>query len=125
MATYNAGMVLDIVVAQLKQAGRGGQTNLARAVGVRPQTVNKWMLRQTHPEPDKWEAIEDHFGLDHGTLRAASGLDSASDLPGRVERLEAAIGRMDALQAEVSRLRAALAEIDDHLRDRGGPSALR
>lgn len=100
---YNVDMVLDVVVDNLRQRGRGAQTRLAEAVGVKVQTVNKWSKRQTCPEPDKWEAIEDHFGLERGTLRRASGLDERPTSLGTDERLthlEKQLARIEALLME-------------------------
>lgn len=78
MQAYNPDVVLDLLDEHLRQRGRGAQTRLAEAVGVRVQTVNKWSKRQTSPEPDKWPAIEDHFELPRGTIRRAVGWDAAA-----------------------------------------------
>lgn len=39
-------------------ADRGLQSRIADALGVRPQTVNKWAKGQNLPEPDTWKRLE-------------------------------------------------------------------
>lgn len=71
---YNPSVIQDLILEELRRRGRGAQTRLAEAVGVRVQTVNKWRFGQTTPEPDKWPLIEDHFGWPEGHIARESGL---------------------------------------------------
>jgi hypothetical protein len=135
---YNQDVVLDLIADELSQRGRGAQTRLAEAVGVRVQTVNKWQKRQTCPEPDKWPAIEEHFGLNPGTIRDVVGWGPADVVvrPGTVHA-RATIGedernahaRIDAVETKLANILADLVELssqvaslEDLVRSREGRS---
>lgn len=59
---YDEAALKALLGPALRALPRGGQTALARAVGVEPQTVNKWAKEQTCPDPARWGAIEDFLG---------------------------------------------------------------
>lgn len=52
-------LVRDLISQAVKAGGNGSQTRLAEAVGVRVQTVNKWVMGQTTPEYHRLGAIEE------------------------------------------------------------------
>ena len=118
MPAYNADVVLDVIAAELDRRGRGAQTRLAEAVGVKVQTVNKWKSRQTCPEPDKWPAIDDHFELGDGYLRSVSGLGPG---PGATSATEE---RFQALEKAVKAQQKVLRAIDRRLAEVERGSAL-
>lgn len=98
MGPYNSDMVASAIRDAVARPG-WSQTRLAAAVGVRPQTVNKWVKGENTPPVDRLPAIEKALGLDEGTLvrlrlpvsitptpAAASGID-ISDLPAEDQQL--------------------------------------
>lgn len=93
MAAYDTSVIHRLIGAAIDEGGRGAQTRLADAVGVRVQTVNKWYLGQTSPDPDKWPAIEGHFGWDDGYILKQA-------MPRRTQTDE-----VSALREEVAELR--------------------
>lgn len=66
--TYNHSMVNIVIAKELERQGRGSQTRLAEHVGVRVQTVNKWVQGQTSPERFRFHAIEEFFGWKENAL---------------------------------------------------------
>lgn len=114
MPAYNADVVLDVIAAELDRRGRGAQTRLAEAVGVKVQTVNKWKARQTCPEPDKWPAIDEHFKLGDGYLRRVSGLTDP-----------VVTNEVAELRAEVAELRALVESMGTHVGVPRSPRAKR
>lgn len=73
MSPYNATVVTTLIADAVKARGRGAQTGLANDVGVRVQTVNKWVKHQTTPAPELWPRIEQSLNMDPGTLALESG----------------------------------------------------
>lgn len=65
-------MVTQLIKDGIDRRGHGSQTRLAEAVGVRVQTVNKWVKGQTVPDPDRWADIDRFFGWDEGSLALAA-----------------------------------------------------
>lgn len=118
MAPYKSDVVTAIIAAEVDRQGRGTQARLARDVGVREQTVNKWVQHQTCPEPEKWDAIERSLGLEHGRLAFEAGFAPAepSDLGHRMDQIEAGL-------REVNRLLGTLTELVAELRDTRGDAA--
>lgn len=100
---YNVAVLTEMISSEVGRRGRGAQTDLAKAIGVEVQTVNKWVHGQTHPDPARWAAIEEALGWEPGTiaLRVMPALGSDSthvlviqlaeqveDLARRVQALE-------------------------------------
>jgi transcriptional regulator with XRE-family HTH domain len=73
MASYNTSVVTRLIADALNERGYGAQTELAKACGVRVQTVNKWKQGQTSPEPERWPIIEQALGLDEGKIAEEAG----------------------------------------------------
>lgn len=69
---YDTRVIRELIADAVEDGGRGEQTRLAETVGVRVQTVNKWVKGQTSPEPRWWPAIEAHFGWPNGHIRRRS-----------------------------------------------------
>lgn len=65
-SSYNVAVLTEMIAEAT--AKRGDQTRLAEAVGVEVQTVNKWVKGQTHPDPARWAAIEEHLGWPEGEI---------------------------------------------------------
>lgn len=86
---------------------------MAEAVGVTPQTINKWAMGQTMPEPDRWPAVEAFLELDDGAIAAAFGVtrpgpgsDAADESLDELRALIAQLGDdVSSLRAEVAELR--------------------
>lgn len=95
--SYNADMVAAMLTRRLDALGRGSQTRLADAVGVRVQTVNKWVKGQTVPERDKWPLIEEHLHLSPGSIKQAAGVPDDDELADEVSRLRAEVARLAAI----------------------------
>lgn len=72
VAPYNTAMIQSAIAEAVKARGYGAQSALARCLGVRVQTVNKWVTGQTAPEPHRWSAIEECLELEPGTLAEAA-----------------------------------------------------
>lgn len=85
----------DVFLTELRAAvgQRGRQVALAKAVGVAPQTINKWVQGQTRPEPQSWRAIEDCLGWPSGRINDLLGPEPG-DLVKRIEHLEAEVLRL-------------------------------
>lgn len=84
----------------------GTQTALAEEVGVKVQTVNKWLKGEIQPKSFRWSRIEDACGWNRGTIATAKGftpphpdVDIAA-LAAEVQRQGAAISRIEALLDE-------------------------
>lgn len=72
---YNEKVVNDLIVAGVSRPG-WTQKRLADALGIRPQTVNKWVKGENTPPPDRWPAIEEALEFDPGTFwRQVIGAD--------------------------------------------------
>jgi transcriptional regulator with XRE-family HTH domain len=76
---YNVAVLTEMIGAEIERRGRGAQTDLAKAVGVEVQTVNKWVHGQTHPDPARWASIEEALGWPEGSiaLQVMPSLDAA------------------------------------------------
>lgn len=61
----------EMIAEALEQRGYGAKSALADAVGVRPQTVTKWIQGQTKPSPELRSGIEHHLRLLDGSIDAA------------------------------------------------------
>ena len=59
----------------------GGRMALAKAVGVSPSTVARWLDAKSTPSPEYFEPIADTVGVDVGTMLVESGIISAESLP--------------------------------------------
>lgn len=73
---------------------RGAKTALAEALGVSASTVGRWADGSSSPHRDQWSAIEDHLGLDPGSLGG-----EASDV---LKRLSVVEGELQELRGRVS-----------------------
>jgi len=67
MSPYNEGVVTDIIVKALERPG-WNQARLARALDVRPQTVNKWVKGENRPPIERWSDLEQALELRQGTI---------------------------------------------------------
>lgn len=107
MVAYNTSVVTQRIASYIASSGRGSQVKLAKALGVQPQTVNKWVKGQTCPEPERWAELEAAMGLEEGTLALESGLTTFSNH-----------GELAELRAEVERLRQIVERLDSGQRAR-------
>lgn len=96
MGTAHDPTVLTQIIAD-RTRNRGAQTALAHQLGVKVQTVNKWVKGQTTPDPSRWPDIETALGLPDGHLATAVGLDTAPSAVDRLDRLEARVDRLETL----------------------------
>lgn len=118
-SSYNHRMVNDAIIAAVQREGRGAQARLARAIGEKTQTVNKWCQRQTTPTTDKWAKIEQAIGLAEGDFwRMVMGEDvvkmfpelgpparpPANSEPTTREMLVLVLNRLDSLTSVVSEI---------------------
>lgn len=87
-----------------------GASDLARAVGVSAQSATRWGNPDYPdvPTPEKWPAIEAHYGLKSGHLAKTAGLRSQPPAESSVAQLGR---RVDQLADEVAELRRVLAQI--------------
>lgn len=69
--SYNATVVNDLIRQHTE--ARGAKSALAKALGVSPATVTKWVRNEINPEAERWPAIEAALGLAPGTLSRAAG----------------------------------------------------
>lgn len=53
-----------VLSSLIRQASRGAQAELARALAVRPQTVSKWITGQVSLPLERWLQVERFFGLE-------------------------------------------------------------
>lgn len=112
-----ADPVHPTIAAALRAQGRGSKSRLARAVGVQPQTVTKWVSGETSPPPERWLAIEDALELPRFTLAKAAGIYDALALGSVAE--EIAVARWVATYRPTRRRGAALAaQLSTRLRTR-------
>lgn len=101
--SYNVGVLTEMIQTEVTRRGRGAQTRLAEAVKVEVQTVNKWFKGQTHPDPARWAAIEQHFEWPAGeiAMRVMPNLADApaaallTDLARQVENLADRVARLE------------------------------
>lgn len=97
-------VVNALIVEALRRPG-WNQARLARALQLRPQTVNKWVKGENTPPLERWASIEAALGIEPGTLmhHASEGLPP---VPYRDASEEAAQLRkeVDALKKVVSQL---------------------
>jgi transcriptional regulator with XRE-family HTH domain len=66
----------SVVAAVLEEAlARPGwsQARLARELGLRPQTINKWASGENTPPIERWPAIEEALGIERGTILRRAG----------------------------------------------------
>lgn len=70
---YTDDVTVRLLVDGLARKG-WKQVDLARALGTRPQTINKWMLGENKPPPSRWPAIEDALAYERGTFARATGI---------------------------------------------------
>lgn len=92
--SYKTDVLTALIADCVTSKGRGAQTRLAEAVGVEVQTVNKWVHGQTHPTPDKWDAIEDFFELPRGEIASRVVPRGATTTAEEVDRLNAVVVEM-------------------------------
>lgn len=59
----------------------GGRLALAKALGVAPSTVGRWLDAKSTPSPELFEPIADTVGVDVGVMLVESGIISAESLP--------------------------------------------
>jgi len=59
----------------------GGRMALAKAVGVSPSTVARWLDAKSTPSPEYFEPIADAVGVEVGVMLVESGIISAESLP--------------------------------------------
>lgn len=95
----------DRIVEEIDARPRGAKSALAAALGIPAATVSHWYSRHQSPEPSRWPAIEQHFGLDEGTLRALAGLD-ASAIEVRFTQIEERLGAIETALAKLRPQRA-------------------
>lgn len=70
---------------------RGARTSLAKALGKDPASITRW-ISGVRPDPALWPAIEQHLGLEPGTL----GDSVSSPVDERLDRIEAQLATMHA-----------------------------
>lgn len=124
---YKSDVVNEAIIEAVGRPG-WNQARLAKALGVKPQTVNKWVKRQTKPEIGSWSKIEDALGLPQGTFwTLAMGTDAI-----KMEMLEVArrptdinpgaARRFDLLDARLDRIEAAVLQLVEREGRRRRPS---
>jgi transposase-like protein len=114
--SYNERVVNDAIIAALERPG-WNQARLARELGEKPQTVNKWVKRQTTPHAEKWHLIEHALGLperffwtlvlgpDAIRLQMIEQAKEPDDInPGAARRFDALDARLDRIEAMVEKL---------------------
>lgn len=111
---YNSDVIRDVIVKTLDER-EWTQKELADRLGVRPQTVNKWVSGENSPPMERWTAIEDALEIDRGTLWSLvlTPDAAAAESPGPVSgtRQRTLSERLDALEAAELRTSAVLDEI--------------
>lgn len=100
---YNVAVLTEMLGEEVRRRGRGAQTRLAEAIGVEVQTVNKWVHGQTHPDPARWQAIEQALGWPAGSIALqvmpSLAIDSTHDLVLKLaEQVEGLADRVQALE---------------------------
>lgn len=107
----------NVIADALKRQGRGAATALAEALGLNPSSVSRWVRGDDRPDMARWPAIEDHLGLDRGTIARSFGITD-TELSLRQELSE--------LAAKADLLQAAIEQLEAHLgRGRGGDTGTR
>lgn len=88
-----------------------GASALARSVGVSSASANRWSSpgHSDVPAPERWPAIEKHYGIKPGHLARVVGLKSQPPKETAVAALER---RVIALEAEVKTLHLKIADFD-------------
>jgi transcriptional regulator with XRE-family HTH domain len=69
---YQQSVVAGVLEEALARPG-WSQARLARELGLRPQTVNKWVSGENTPPIDRWAAIEAALGIERGTMMRRAG----------------------------------------------------
>jgi len=127
---YNSDVVNAVIAEAVKRPG-WNQARLARALNVRPQTVNKWVKGENTPPHERWADIEGALGLTPRTFyRLVMGDDAVEKLglPKADEEmaLAAVNERIDELSFRVRLLETRIVELLDVLApDRPNPLAPR
>lgn len=88
---YTEGVAAAVIKEALARPG-WSQARLARALHVRPQTVNKWVTGENTPPVPRWRVIEEALGIERGTIMRRSGY---VDDPGQVSEGTAALSGID------------------------------
>lgn len=108
---FDPDVVTRIIADELERRGRGAQTALAEALGVRVQTVNKWRLGQTTPEFARWPSIEHYFGWPDGYIAASARHPAAAPVAKEQGRLERVLAHTALVtMADLERLRSEVRE---------------
>lgn len=99
VAAYNMRMVTEAIAQALASRGRGAQQALADGLGVKAQTVSKWIQHQITPTMDRWPAIEELLDMEPGHLRKISGFgpSETADTETRIRNLEAEVAELKEL----------------------------
>ena len=84
---------------------------MAIALGVVPQTVNKWAKGLNGPEPEMFGPIEEFLDLEAGTLLAAYGARHEAETVTPQHLVADIVAELMALREEVARLGAAVATL--------------
>lgn len=95
---------------------RGTQSRLAEAVGVSPQTVNKWASGANDPDPERWPEIEEALGLESGAIERAAMVGAALRLD-KVTRRD-----VDEILERIESIHVSLRRLEDALANRRPPS---
>ena len=119
----NERSISDVIAKLIDGGGMGIQSDLARHLGVSPQSVNKWSAHQTQPRKALWSQIEDYFELNEGDLWRHAGYDgrpvspttltpSGQTIPQRLAALE---GHVAGLNQTLLDIREAILELHSRL----------
>ena len=106
---YNTSVVNAVIAEAVKRPG-WTQVRLAKALGVRPQTVNKWVSGENTPPHERWDEIETALGLTPRTfVRLVMGEDATSvlGLPAASEQLS-----LEDVRLSVDEVRLRLAAVE-------------
>jgi uncharacterized coiled-coil protein SlyX len=110
---YETELVAEFVSALIEAGPTGTKSSLARALGVSPATITKYVNKHNAPGPDKWGIIEKFFALEPGAIAMAAGLDPEQLAPSAspVVVVNGSREAFEAMAAVTERLESQLAEV--------------
>lgn len=109
VAKVDALPVINQAIIERLTARYSTQAAFADALGVRAQTVTKWVSGENTPPPARWPQIEALLGYSHGHFARLAGLvptdggaDNRAEIGAIVEQIDGVIRGLEQLKSFVA-----------------------